>query len=232
MMYLDLSEIDQVLSKSRLWSTNRFALARFRRGDFISLDSSEQSENVPLDESVRTAVHKALGFYPKGAIRLLTNLRYFGYIINPISCYYCFSTVEPERLEALLIEVTNTPWSEKTHYVLDLRNHNPDTEIDFDKALHVSPFMPMNMFYRWRGSPPDDTLHYSLENYSDSNGSHESRRFAAGVTLSRVEITGSSLNRILLCYPFMTAKVAIGIYWQALRLSFKRVPFVSHPAKQ
>ena len=234
MLYLDLSEIDQVLAMSRWWSTRRFAPACYRRADFFkfniaSAEMSSQSE-LPIDVSVRSAVEAKVGFYPDGPIRLLTNLRYFGYIINPISCYYCFASDEPERMTALLIEVTNTPWGEKTHYVLDLRSYHPSRYVDFGKAMHVSPFMPMDMKYRWRGHTPGSALRYQLENFF--NTADEPRRtFSAGVRLERETITTSSLNRILFQYPLMTARVAWGIYWQALRLAIKRIPFVPHPAR-
>jgi DUF1365 family protein len=62
------------------------------------------------------------GSAPAGPVRLLTNLRYFGHCFNPVSFYYCFD--EPgERVEAVVAEVTNTPWGERHAYVLE-----PDPE--------------------------------------------------------------------------------------------------------
>ncbi|NIW24991.1 MAG: DUF1365 family protein, partial [Gammaproteobacteria bacterium] len=50
MVYLDLSELDAVFSTRWLWSTNRRALARFRRMDHFG------DPNVPLDQAVRDLV--------------------------------------------------------------------------------------------------------------------------------------------------------------------------------
>ena len=50
----------------------------------------------------------------------MTHLRYFGYCFNPVSFYYCFDSSD-SFVEAILAEVTNTPWKERHAYVIDLK---------------------------------------------------------------------------------------------------------------
>ena len=144
MVYLDLEELDQVFDQSPLWSNKHFAPAWLRKRDF--LDGSDK----PLYEGVADVVGQHLGTRPTGPIRMLTNLRYFGFIINPITCYYCFDD-SGQQLQTIVAEVTNTPWRQRCHYVLK----NPDQKpLDFAKTMHVSPFQPMDLTYRWWGRNP------------------------------------------------------------------------------
>jgi DUF1365 family protein len=59
-----------------------------------------------------------------------------------------------------------------------------------------------------------------------------SRVFSASLLLQRQAISTRSLARVLGVYPFMTLKVLGGIYWQALRLWWKRTPLYVHPDKK
>jgi DUF1365 family protein len=222
MMLLDLSELDQVFSGSKLWSSKRWALARFKREDFLG------DPATPLDCAVRQRVEQQVGVYPTGPIRLLANLRYFGFIINPISCYYCFD--DDERLQFIIAEVNNTPWDERHSYVLACEPEHNYQRISFNKDFHVSPFNPMDIRYEWRCNLPADDLRINMQNWrSPQVGSDETLEFDATLVLEREVITASALRRLIWQYPFMTFKVVVAIYWQALKLLIKGVPVFAHP---
>ncbi len=84
MLYLDLDELPTVFRRRWLWSATRPAIARFRREDHLG------ENKLDLATAVRRFVLEQTGITVTGPIRLLTNLRYFGYGFNPVSFYYCF----------------------------------------------------------------------------------------------------------------------------------------------
>ena len=216
MPYLHLDELDAVLALSPLWSRRRFAPARFCREDFLG-DPAR-----PLKDEVRRRIREETGAEHTGPIYLLANLRYFGLQMNPIACYYCFSEDE-SRLEYLVAEVTNTPWNERHSYVL-VADGERVLRCQFDKAFHVSPFNPMAMRYDWRSNEPGERLAIHLENHSDRG-----REFDATLALRAEPMTAGAMHAVLWRFPLMTAKVALAIYWEALKLFIKRIPYHAHP---
>lgn len=222
MMYLDLSEIDRVFKRRLLWSSNRPAPAWFRRDDH----SGDPAE--PLDSTIRSLVRERACARADGPIRLLTHLRYFGYIFNPVSLFYCFDE-SGTRVETIVAEITNTPWKERYCYVLPEAMNRATGErkrFRFPKSFHISPFMGMDQVYDWSITDPGKNLGVHMMNYEG-----ETKLFDATMHLRRTEITTASLARVLVQYPLMTAKVIGGIYWNALRLKLKGTPFHPYPEK-
>jgi DUF1365 family protein len=220
MMLLDLSELDHVFDGTCLWSTRRWSLAQFRRSDFLG------DAEVPLDSAVRMKVKQQTGIYPQGPIMLLTNLRYFGFIMNPISCYYCFD--KDMNLQFIIAEVNNTPWDERHCYVLACDPKQKYQRINFHKEFHVSPFNPMDIEYHWTSSNPEEKLRINMQNWRFNNN-EKIMEFDATLVLEREEITPSALRRIIWQYPLMTLKVVAAIYWQAMKIFFKGVKVFDHP---
>ncbi|MEO8849019.1 MAG: DUF1365 domain-containing protein [Casimicrobiaceae bacterium] len=220
MVYLDLAELDRVFRGRWFWSTRRWAIARLRRADYLG------DPDVPLDEAVRQRVFAETGTRPRGPIRMLTHLRYFGVCFNPVTFYYVFDE-DGTHVETIVAEITNTPWNERHAYVLtDALNEAEGARkrYRFGKAFHVSPFLPMDLDYDWRFSLPDATLNVHMLD------SRQGRKvFDATLRLRRQSIGGWSLAHALLAFPWITATVVAGIYLQALRLWLKRMPFHPHP---
>lgn len=219
-LYLDLDEVDTVFRERWLWSVNRRNLAEFRRSDFHG------DPERPLAEAVRDTVAPVLGRRPRGPIRLLTHLRYFGLSFNPVSFYYGFEP-DGETLSWVLAEITNTPWRQRHGYVLPVASasrHGSALQWSFDKRFHVSPFLPLDRRYAWRLQVPGDALRVHMDVRAG-----DSREFDATLVLQRRPLSGPALASCLLRHPAMSLKVVAAIHWQALKLWLKGTPVHDHP---
>lgn len=220
MMYVDLAELPTLFDGRWFWSAHRPAPAWFRRADYLG------DADLPLDVAVRRLVFEQTSRWASGPIRLLTHMRYFGYVQNPVSFYYCFAD-DGVTLETIVAEVTNTPWGDRHAYVLPAGDKDGKVHATMAKAMHVSPFMPMDHRYEWWLSAPARALTVHMENHDD-----HARVFDATMILNREPLDGRTLALTLLRFPLMTVQVVAGIYLQALRLWVARAPFHPHPKQR
>ncbi len=217
-LWLDLDEMADVLQKSWLLSGNKWAPNSFRRGDHLG--DPEQD----LAAAVRKYVAEHEPSLEIGPIRLLTQLRHFGHYFSPLNLYYCYD-LAGAKVEAVVAEVSNTPWNERHLYLLSAANRrNGELCFEHRKAFHVSPFLPMSLHYRWRLSAPADVLRVSLAVHNERD-----RQFVAGMRLQRSPLTGWNLFTGSIRYPVAGVQVLAAIHYQALRLWLKRCSFFPHP---
>ena len=226
MLLLDLDELSEVFRGRWLWSTGRRSVVRFRSSDHLKKFGDEPS----LKKRVRLALDELGETRPIGPVRLLTQVRHFGFRMNPVSFYYCFDP-SGSHVQTVIAEVNNTPWGEQHLYLVSASDNDfARRRISNDcvkKAFHVSPFMEMDMHYRMIFTWPEDRLGVKMENWQSGN-----RIFDVSMLLEKRRISGSSLLWMLIRYPLMSLQTFGGIYFQALRLWWKKVPFVPHPDKR
>jgi DUF1365 family protein len=218
-----LQECSTAVASSPFWSINKPNLAWFRRKDHFG------DPSIALDQTVRLLVSEKTGIKLGGPVRMLSHFRYFGHCFNPATFYFCFDK-SGQEVDAIVIEVHNTPWGEQHCYVLPADRASGKRAWhynSFDKTFHVSPFMSMDMQYDWRIRTPGSVLNIHMNSFKKGE-----KFFDATLALQRKEISGALLNRLLFTYPPMTMKVICMIYWQALRLLIKRIPVYDHPKQQ
>jgi uncharacterized protein len=215
--YIDLDELPGLLG-GRLVRPGP-GLLRFRRRDYLG------DPHTDLADAVRERVRALAGQYPRGPIRVLTQLRSCGVCFNPVSFYYCFD-VEGAQVEHVLAEVTNTPWGERRAYVLS--DHRAGSRVlhgAFDKQLHVSPFFGMDHRYHARVSTPAGTASVHIEN------EHRGRTvFDATLQLRRRELTPASAARLTVAHPAASLRGLVLIYGHAAGLKLKGARLHPHPA--
>jgi len=218
MLYLDLDEIPEVMGIHPLWSTRKRSPASFRRADYLG------PADVPLKQAVADLVQQRTGVRPIGPIRMLTHLRYWGRIENPVTFYYCFDR-RGRKVQTVVAEVTNTPWGDRHSYVIKGGDRAGVVSTITPKAMHVSPLMGMDHEYELRFGTPGQQLPVHIAS------SRQGRLFFdATLKMSRTPISRQNLGRLLVTYPPMSFKVITGIHWQALRSWIKGAKYHPRPA--
>lgn len=212
---IHLDEVDRVMALHPLWSSGRRNAVWLRREDYLG------DPSISLDEAVRDEVDSALGRRPTGPIALLGHLRTWGKLTNPLCLFYCF-TEEGDRVDAIVAQVTNTPWGDRHVYVLD----GEASRTRLPKAMHVSPLLGMDHDYVFDWDEPGDTIRFHV-----GNRVGDERVFDAVLRLERREIGRREMTRLLTRRGLDNHAVTVGIYLRALVLWLRGASFHPHPGR-
>jgi len=207
-LLLDLDEIGELDARLNLFSHEQFNLFGFRNTDHG--DGSSVSLRQQAERDLATAGIDLAG----GKIYLLCMPRICGYVFNPLSIYYCHGA--DDRLVAIIYEVHNT-FGERHSYLIPVKQYDSGAlEQNCLKTFYVSPFIDMDVAYRFRLIDPAQRVSAVIE-CSDQQGPI----IVASLSGDRRALTDAALLRVFMTHPALTLKVIVGIHWEALRLWLK-----------
>ncbi|OWQ84476.1 hypothetical protein CDN99_24365 [Roseateles aquatilis] len=241
-MLLDVDELAALDRRLRWFSVGQFNLFSFRPGDH---GDGSASDGAGLRSQLEARLREA-GLPGGGTIRLLAMPRILGYAFNPLSVWFCDAPGGDGRLQAIVYEVNNT-FGDRHSYLIPVDEPREDrgrtrlVEQRCDKQLFVSPFLGMDLHYRFRIEPPQDRLSIGISVHPGCGVGHgadgrgddgcgEGPVLHARLEAARSPITDAALLRVFITHPLLTLKVVGGIHWEALRLWLKGARLNRRPA--
>lgn len=208
-MLVDLDRLEALDQKLRLFSLNRLNLVSLVTRDFGPRDGSSIAAFIRRKAA-------AAGAPDIARVRMLAYPRLLGFAFNPITVYFCEDAAG--QTVFLAYEVSNT-FGEHHFYQAAVNANGPEIRHEAKKAFFVSPFNTLEGNYRFSIRPPGEKVFLGITLSTDEGG-----LLTAYFEGDKRPLTDATLFKLLLAYPFMTAKVVGGIHWEALLLWLKGVP--------
>lgn len=217
-LLIDLDELPQLSRRLRLFSLDRL--------NVFSLHARDYGDGQGLRAHVERQL-RAAGLEAGGPIHLLTMPRMLGHVFNPLNVYFCHGA--QGVLQAVLYEVNNT-FGERHGYLVEVNEKDAAggrIVQQCAKGFHVSPFLDLDLRYRFDVEPPSPDrpgLRIAIA-ASDAEGPV----LVANMEAARRPLTDRALARAFLAFPLLTLKVIAAIHWEALLLWIKGIQVRSRP---
>ena len=205
MAYLDLEEIDALCACIPLLGHNRFAPFEYRDTDHYQRDQLSNAASIKLFLS-ENGIHQAVG-----RIQILTHLRTWGHVFNPVSFYFVFD--EQDQPLCHIAEVDNT-FNEQKLYLLPIGQ-----EVERTKNFYVSPFSDLDTTFHFKLAAPKQQLRLVI-NQSKGGETY----FRSALTGQSQALTNASLALSAIRFPLLTVRILFAIHWHALLLYAKGIP--------
>ena len=222
MAAIDLDELPALDRDLRLFSHDRRNLFVFRDRDYATTLSPARGTAAPELRADLAALLAANALPTPHTTRLVTNLRAFGYLFNPVSFFLNYDRAG--AIISVVAEVNNT-YGGGFRYVLGPRDRVHGAHVAFRhvRELFVSPFLHGHATYDFTFDAPLDADRIAITMHVRDD--REERVFTASFGGERAVLSDRVLAAAAIRYPLMTAQVIGLIHWQALKLRLAGVPY-------
>ena len=216
-LLIDLDEIENIDKKIKFFSYNKLNILSFYDIDHGPRDGSN------LIKWVKKTLNDAKINIKSEKIYLLCYPRFFGYVFNPLSIFYCYD--KNKKLKAVLYEVKNT-FNEQHTYVFPTSSISDLILHKCDKKFYVSPFIEMKAYYNFRLIKPGKNLNIFIKE-TDPDGV----LLTACQVGKRIELNSKNLLFQFIRHPLMSLKIILAIHFEAFRLWLKGIKYVKKKIK-
>ncbi|MFI5170908.1 MAG: DUF1365 domain-containing protein, partial [Chitinophagales bacterium] len=217
MFWLDIDSIDEVAQRMKLFSRNRSNIFNFRDDDHFKFPKGDQRNKLDTRTKLNNYLRENGIAVVPSKVFLLTHVRMFGHVFNPVSFYYCYD--EQGKCNFVVTEISNT-FREMKLFLIDQKK-GEQFEQNAIKYFYVSPFTDMDTEFEFRYHVPDEKLNIQI-NVNDQLGK---KFFISTLTGKEKKLRDWRLAGYVFRFPFVTVKVITAIHWQALKLWLKKLPF-------
>jgi cyclopropane-fatty-acyl-phospholipid synthase len=207
----DLDELPRLDRRLPLFGYNRLRPISLFDRDYLSPGGQT------IRDKLLDLLQPQIGDRRVDRIVVVTSPRYFNYIFNPVSFYYCFD--DTEALIGAVAEVNNT-FGEKHVYVLPVKNGTtPPFPARFQtaKQFHVSPFNTMDGTYHFHLADIRRELDVRIALHREGREVMQARLWGRPIPL-----TPWRHLRTVMAQPLVPHMTVPRIYWEAFKLRFRR----------
>jgi len=93
------------------------------------------------------------------------------------------------------------------------------------KVFHVSPFFPIQGYYKFRFNLDNSIVHVDIQHLDDN----DQLKLITWIRGNKISIQQLSISKLIFKYGWFTPMVVFKIHYQALKLFLKKVTFFKKP---
>lgn len=226
----DIDELDALDADNLLFGHNRIRPVSVHDADYLEPGDAPLRHKLTrlLTERGHADIAREVAD-ANGRVLLVTSARFFNYVFNPVSFWFCFDA--RETIRCIVAEVNNT-FGDKHAYVLPV-DEGGDSNSSFPvlarhaKEFHVSPFFDISGEYRFVFGDVRCEVDVTVELQREGQPV-----FSATIqsTEELAPLTTRTLWRTILHAPATAGLTYPRILWQAARLAAgRRLPAHTRP---